>query len=106
MTAALLLNAASIGFQPLHPTSLALMPLPATSTDRQTDEADEGVVTAVAVTVEAAGDGMCSMGEKGIEGVIGGDRLRRGVHLSVNRFITYATVNSGQEVRICLKRVG
>ena len=25
------------------------------------DETDEGVVTAVAVTVEAAGDGMCSM---------------------------------------------
>jgi hypothetical protein len=43
VTAALLLNTASIGFQPLHPTSLALMPLPATFTGdrRATNHVDD-----------------------------------------------------------------
>ena len=40
------------------------------------DEADKGVVTAVAVAPEAAGDGVCSMGEEEVEGVIGGDGSR------------------------------
>jgi hypothetical protein len=43
VTAALLLNAASIGFQPLHPTSLALMPPPAApaADRRETSHVDE-----------------------------------------------------------------
>ena len=38
VTAALPPNIADIGFQPLHPTSLAHMPLPATFTGEETEE--------------------------------------------------------------------